>query len=222
MPPKRPLDFSPCAVAPLGGRTGRRGPRTCCLGAEGMLVEQAPGFVVQLVADDAEPVRGLRRSPLDQAGHGPPKIRHLRFGGPHSISRPASADPGPWRVSGCHGGGEGLRGRRRLDEHQDHRLAQGGRDQRGDGERRSRSTPRGPGTATISPDATTVTQDSQGVSGLYAPNLTQFGFPSNFVQVSGLLLASYDLASGAIISMPTPPHVELDVCVPQSGALPCL
>jgi hypothetical protein len=80
----------------------------------------------------------------------------------------------------------------------------------------------GPGTATISPDATTVTQDSQGVSGLYAPNLTQFGFPSNFVQVSGLLLASYDLASGAIISMPTPPHVELDVCVPQSGALPCL
>jgi hypothetical protein len=70
----------------------------------------------------------------------------------------------------------------------------------------------GPGTITISPDGTTEQFNAQGVGIIFAPNLTQFGFPSELVQTSGLAVFTEDLGTGSIVSFTTVPHLLLDVC----------
>jgi hypothetical protein len=74
----------------------------------------------------------------------------------------------------------------------------------------------GPGTDTFSADGTTLIFDGLGLGLLFAPNLTQFGLPSNIVQTSGPALATIDLTTGAVTSMATQPHVLLDVCAALS------
>ena len=74
----------------------------------------------------------------------------------------------------------------------------------------------GPVTLTFSPDGTTLTIQGRGLTGAFAPNLTEFGFPSNIVVFSGPALATVDLATGAVISLAGQPHVVLDVCAALS------
>ncbi len=74
----------------------------------------------------------------------------------------------------------------------------------------------GPANLTVSPDGTIGTFDARGLGLVFAPNLTQFGLPSNLVLVSGPTLASFDLVNGTVISMATQPHVLLDVCAALS------
>jgi hypothetical protein len=74
----------------------------------------------------------------------------------------------------------------------------------------------GPGTFTFSVDGTVGTFDGRGLSLLYASNVTQFGLPSNLVVTSGPGPVSIDLVNGTILSLPTTPHVLLDVCAALS------
>jgi len=70
----------------------------------------------------------------------------------------------------------------------------------------------GPGTLNFLPDGTVVF-DNRGLFFLFAPNATQFGFPSNIVVTSGAWSFVSDLNSNNIISITTQkPHVLSDVC----------
>jgi hypothetical protein len=75
----------------------------------------------------------------------------------------------------------------------------------------------GPGTSTFSADGTRLDFDGRGLTLFFATNLTQFGLPSNLLLGSGPNRASVDLVSGTVISMPTVPHVLLDVCASLSS-----
>jgi hypothetical protein len=75
----------------------------------------------------------------------------------------------------------------------------------------------GPGTTTFSADGTTATFDARGLTLSFATNLTQLGFPSNLVLTSGPNAATVDLVTETVISLPTVPHVLLDVCAALSS-----
>lgn len=68
----------------------------------------------------------------------------------------------------------------------------------------------GPATQIVSADGATFKMDAMGRGMWYAPNLTQFGFPSNIVVTSGLFQATFDAAGVAGVTRM--PHVVLDVC----------
>jgi hypothetical protein len=74
----------------------------------------------------------------------------------------------------------------------------------------------GPGTSTFSADGTRLDFDGGGLTLFFATNLTQFGLPSNLLLSSGPNQASVDLVTGTVITMPTVPHVLLDVCAALS------
>lgn len=71
----------------------------------------------------------------------------------------------------------------------------------------------GPGSLTISANGQTGVFDSRGLFFLFAPNATQFGFPSNVVVTSGPWSFVSDLATNNIVQLTTAqPHVLSDVC----------
>lgn len=75
----------------------------------------------------------------------------------------------------------------------------------------------GPGTLTISPDGATGVFDNRGLFFLFAPNATQFGFPSNIVVTSGAWSFVSDFATNNIIRLTSgQPHVLSDVCAALS------
>ena len=74
----------------------------------------------------------------------------------------------------------------------------------------------GPGTFITSADGTTTSIDYQGQSTFFAPNLTAFGFPSNFVLTSGLIETTETAANGVVLSMQRAPTIELDICAALS------
>jgi hypothetical protein len=75
----------------------------------------------------------------------------------------------------------------------------------------------GPGILTVSPDGTIFSFDLEGLTFLYAVNLTQLGFPSNVVVTSGRILVSIDARTGTVVSLAREPHVLLDVCAALSS-----
>ena len=74
----------------------------------------------------------------------------------------------------------------------------------------------GPGTFITSPDGNTAAIDYQGHSTFFAPNLTAFGFPSNFVLTSGLIETTETAANGVVLSMQRAPTIDLDICAALS------
>ena len=74
----------------------------------------------------------------------------------------------------------------------------------------------GPGTFITSADGTTTTIDYQGHSTFFAPNLTAFGFPSNFVLTSGLIETTETAANGVVLSLQRAPKIDLDICAALS------
>jgi len=75
----------------------------------------------------------------------------------------------------------------------------------------------GPGSLTISPDGSTGVFDNRGLFFLFAPNATQFGFPSNIVVTSGAWSFVSDFATNNIIRLTSgQPHVLSDVCAALS------
>lgn len=72
----------------------------------------------------------------------------------------------------------------------------------------------GPGTVTLPPDGTALLDD-QGPALLYAVNGTQYGFPSNLVLTTGLLVVTFD-ATGNITTLTRQPSVRMDVCAALS------
>ena len=74
----------------------------------------------------------------------------------------------------------------------------------------------GPGSFTISPDDMTVIGDFRGRGLLWAPNLTEFGFPSNVVAAAGPMSITQVAADGTFTSVSGHPHVITDVCAALS------
>jgi hypothetical protein len=75
----------------------------------------------------------------------------------------------------------------------------------------------GPGSFTFPADGTTLTVSSTGVGLTWAPNLTDFGAPSNIVVTAGPIQVTFDVATGAVLSPSTQvPNVLIDVCAALS------
>src|SRR5262245_43337461 len=74
----------------------------------------------------------------------------------------------------------------------------------------------GPGTIVFSPDFTNAEVMFEGLSLLYATNLTDYGFPSNIIVGSGLLKGTVTETGvpglHTVTSISRKPHVGLDVC----------
>lgn len=70
----------------------------------------------------------------------------------------------------------------------------------------------GPGTLSISPDGSSATAVSRGLTFVFAVNGTTFGFPSNLVVTSGDLAFTFNPSTDSITSLTRMPHLLLDVC----------
>jgi len=74
----------------------------------------------------------------------------------------------------------------------------------------------GPGTIVFSPDFTSAEVTFEGLSLLYATNLTDYGFPSNIIVTSGLLKGRLTETGTpglhTVTSITRKPNVVLDVC----------
>lgn len=71
------------------------------------------------------------------------------------------------------------------------------------------------GTFTIAPDGVSATGDFHGTSVLYAPNLTDYGFPSNVVAIAGAPLITQQFAEDGTFSFTSlTGHFQLltDIC----------
>ncbi len=77
----------------------------------------------------------------------------------------------------------------------------------------------GPGTFTVSPDGMTVILNAQGRGFFFAPNLTDYGFPSNVVAVAGPVVITQQLAGDGTFTFTSVlghPQVITDVCAALS------
>jgi hypothetical protein len=75
----------------------------------------------------------------------------------------------------------------------------------------------GPGTYTFSADGTLMTASLFGRSFLWAPNLKEFGFPSNVVSTSGpMVLTQLTADAPAFLDISGHPQVVTDVCAALS------
>jgi hypothetical protein len=74
----------------------------------------------------------------------------------------------------------------------------------------------GPGTALYAPGFSTASLTFKGHAFLYMTNLTDFGFPSNLVETSGLMqmTVAIDPISGqvTVTGLTRMPHIALDLC----------